>query len=91
MKPPLIAKLFSIVQSFNVQVSVLYGMSECNGVVGCQLVNTDDNFVPMGYPLQGVQCLLINEQDQIICKTDNLSEIGQLYIGGNDDLFVSIL
>ncbi len=90
MKPKQLAKLFSILQLFNIQVCTAYGMTECNIALGCQLLNLDDNFVPMGYPLPGYQCLLIDKQGQIIHNTKNSSEIGQLYIGGLQ-IFISII
>ena len=71
----------------NAQVIIQYGMSECNVVFGCQLIDIDEIDVPIGYPLPSVQCLLIDEQDQIISNKDNPSEIGQIYIGGEESSF----
>ncbi|CAF1354197.1 unnamed protein product [Adineta steineri] len=68
--------------SSNVRVIPEYGMSECNGVLGCQLLDITDTAAYIGSPLPGVQCLLINEHGQTINNTDNSGEIGQVYIGG---------
>jgi acyl-coenzyme A synthetase/AMP-(fatty) acid ligase len=87
VKPKQIAKLVSILQLFNVKVCVHYGMSECGGVLGSQLLNIDNDVVPMGYPLPGVQCLLIDEQGQMIDRTNSLNQIGQLHIGGEGIYF----
>jgi len=37
-------------------------MSECNGILGCQLLDIKDTTIPIGYPLPDVQYLLIGEQ-----------------------------
>lgn len=57
-------------------------MTECNAALGCRLINIDDSLVPMGYPMSGYRCLLIDEQGQMICDTNSSSEIGQIHIGG---------
>jgi hypothetical protein len=57
-------------------------MSECNGVLGCQLLDINDVVISIGHPLPRVRCLLINQQDKAISPTNNLGEIGQIYIGG---------
>jgi hypothetical protein len=82
MKPQQWTKFIDLLSSSNVRVSVLYGMSECNGALWCPLLNIDDTVVPMGHPLPGVRCLLINEQNQVISHSDNPSDIGQIHIGG---------
>jgi acyl-coenzyme A synthetase/AMP-(fatty) acid ligase len=69
-------------RSSNSRIFAQYGTSECGGALGCQLQNIDDTVLSIGHPFPGVQCLLINEQGQIIRSTDNLDEIGQIYIGG---------
>ena len=65
-------------------------MSECNGALGCQLLKTDDTLLPLGYPLPGYRCLLIDENEQIINNTSNSSETGQLYIGGQKSSFQTL-
>ncbi|CAF1462357.1 unnamed protein product, partial [Adineta steineri] len=82
MKPQQLVKLLDVLQSFGVKVCTQYGMTECNTVLGCQLFSFNDGFVPMGHPLPGYRCLLIDKQGQIIHNTNRSSEIGQLHIGG---------
>ncbi len=91
MKPQQWTRFTGLLSSSNVRVSVLYGMSECNGVLGCHLINIDDTVVPMGYALPGVRCLLINEQNQVISHSDNPNEVAQIYIGGQKHSFASLL
>jgi hypothetical protein len=91
MKPQQWTRFTNLLSSSNVRVSVLYGMSECNGVIGCHLLNIDDTVVPMGYPLPNVRCLLINEQNQVISHSNSQSEIGQLHIGGQKHSFKVLL
>ncbi|CAF1312241.1 unnamed protein product [Adineta steineri] len=83
MKPQQLVRLVGVLQSFDVKVCTQYGMTECNGALGCRLLNFDDGFVPIGHPLPGYRCLLINKQGQIIHSTNRSSEIGQLHIGGS--------
>ncbi|CAF1063333.1 unnamed protein product [Adineta steineri] len=83
MKPQQLVKLVGVLQSFDVKVCTLYGMTECNGALGCRLLNFDDGFVPMGHPFPGYRCLLIDKQGQIIHNTNRSSKIGQLHIGGS--------
>ncbi|CAF1166800.1 unnamed protein product [Adineta steineri] len=83
MKPQQLVKLVGVLQSFDIKVCTQYGMTECNTVLGCRLLNFDDGFVPMGHPLPGYRCLLIDKQGQIIHSTNRSSEIGQLHIGGS--------
>jgi acyl-coenzyme A synthetase/AMP-(fatty) acid ligase len=82
VKPHEWVQFTNFLSSFNACMSVLYGMSECSGVIGCSLLNIDDAAVPIGYPLPGVYHLLIDEQGQVINHTDNSSAIGQIHIGG---------
>ncbi len=82
MKPQQWARFIDLLSSSNVRVSVLYGMSECNGILGCHLLDVNNIVVPMGHPLPGVHCLLIDEQGQIVSHRDNISEIGQIHVGG---------
>jgi hypothetical protein len=82
MKPQQLIKFTDLLNSFKVHISVLYGMSECNGVLGCHLLDINDAVVPIGYPFRGVRCLLINEQNQVISHSDKPSDIGQIHIGG---------
>jgi acyl-coenzyme A synthetase/AMP-(fatty) acid ligase len=91
MKPKQLAKLINILQLFSVQLCTQYGMTECNTALGCQLQNLNNNFVPLGYPLPGYRCLLINKQGRIIDNTKNSSEIGQIHIGGLEYLFLILL
>ncbi len=82
MKPQQWTRFTDLLSSSNVRVSVLYGMSECNGVLGCHLLNINDTVVPMGYPLPDIQCLLINEQGQVVNHSDSSNEIGQIHVKG---------
>ncbi len=82
MKPQEWTKFIDLLSSSNARVFVQYGMSECNGVLGCHLSDIHDTVVPMGHPLPGIRCLLINEQNQVISHSDNPSDIGQIHIGG---------
>ena len=82
MKPQQLATLIGFLRLFNVQIYTQYGMSECNGVLGCRLLDINDTAIPIGYPLLNVQCLLIDEQEQIISNTGNPSRIGRIHIGG---------
>jgi len=59
-------------------------MSECNSVLGCELLDIDDVVLPLGYPLPGIQCLLIDEEGQIISNMNNTTKIGQIHIGGQN-------
>ncbi|CAF4099654.1 unnamed protein product, partial [Adineta steineri] len=83
VKPQQLINLVSVLQSFDIKVCTQYGMTECNGALGCRLLDFDDGFVPMGHPLPGYRCLLIDKQGQIIHNTNRSSEIGQLHIGGS--------
>ena len=76
-----------MLRSFNVQICTQFGMTECFAAVGCALENIDDSNVPMGFPLLGYRCLLIDEHGQLIGSANNPSEIGQLHIGGQESLF----
>ena len=75
-------RFIGFLRSTNVRISVLYGMSECNGVFGCHLSDVSYTVMPIGYPLPGVNYLLINEQGQIISCTNNSNDFGQIHIGG---------
>ncbi len=91
MKPQQLIRFTDLLSSFKVHVSVLYGMSECTGVLGCHLLDINDAVVPMGYPLPDVDCLLINEQNEVINYSDNSNEIGQIHISGKKHLIESLL
>jgi hypothetical protein len=91
MKPKEWTKFINLISLSNARVFVEYGMSECSGVLGCQLLNIHDAVVPLGYPFPGVRCLLINEQNQVLSHLDNASEIGQLHIGGKKHSFQTLL
>ncbi|CAF3340159.1 unnamed protein product [Rotaria sp. Silwood2] len=82
LKPQELIKLFSFLSSFNTRFFILYGMSECHGVIAGHLLGINDMDVPIGYPLPGVQCLLVNESGQVVNYTGNSSGIGEIYIGG---------
>jgi hypothetical protein len=84
-------RLIEFLHSSNVRVFAQYGMSECSGALKCQLQGIDDTAVPIDYPLLEVQCLLINEQDQIIRNKNNSSEIGQIHISGKQFLLKKII
>ncbi|CAF4019630.1 unnamed protein product [Adineta steineri] len=83
MKPQQLVKLVGVLQSFDIKVCTQYGMTECNGALGGRLLSFDDGFVPMGYPLPGYRCLLIDKQGQTINSTNRSSKIAQLHIGGS--------
>lgn len=87
MKPEHWIKFITLLSSFNVRLFVQYGMSECPGALGYHLLNVNDTVVPMGYPLLDVQCLLVNEQGQVINHSENSNEIGQMHIRGKHPLF----
>lgn len=82
MKPRQWNQFIKFLSSSNTRSLSNYGLSECNTVLGCQFVDITDTTVPIGCPLPGVQCLLIDEQGQKISPTDNLGEVGQIHIGG---------
>jgi acyl-coenzyme A synthetase/AMP-(fatty) acid ligase len=82
-------QFMNFLSSFKVRVISVYGTSECPIVVGCRLQNIDYTTVPIGKPLPGIRCLLINEQGQIIDNTNNSNEIGQIHIGGEEYSFQS--
>jgi acyl-coenzyme A synthetase/AMP-(fatty) acid ligase len=82
MKPKEWTKFTNSLSSFNVRFFVLYGMSECNGVLGCYLLDISDKMVPMGHPLPGVRCMLISEQGQVVNHLNSSSDVGEIHIGG---------
>jgi hypothetical protein len=84
MKQQQLMRLIHFCSLFNTRVCVQYGMSECNSVLGCELIDIDDVVLPLGYPLPGIQCLLIDEQGQIISNMNNTNKIGQIHIGGQN-------
>ncbi len=57
-------------------------MSECNGVLGCRLLDIYNTIIPIGCPFFNVRCLLIDHQDNIINNITDPNKIGQLHIGG---------
>ncbi|CAF0752919.1 unnamed protein product [Adineta steineri] len=65
-----------------IRINSQYGMSECNGVLGCRLSDVYNTSIPIGCPFSNVRCLLIDEHDNIINNTINPNKIGQLHIGG---------
>jgi hypothetical protein len=91
MKPQQWIRFTGLLKSSKVRLSVLYGMSECNGVLGCHLLDINDPIVPMGYPLPNVDCFLINERDEVINYSDNSNEIGQIHISGKKHPIESLL
>jgi acyl-coenzyme A synthetase/AMP-(fatty) acid ligase len=91
VKPRQWLRFTDLLSSSNVRVSVLYGMSECHGVLGCHLVDINNAVVPIGYPFPNVDCLLINEQNQVINHSDNSNEIGQIHISGKKHRIKSLL
>lgn len=82
MKAQQLTTLINFSSLFNTQVCTQYGMSECNSVLGCELRDIDDMVLPIGYPLPGIQCLLIDDQGQILSRMNNINEVGQIHIGG---------
>ena len=87
VKPQQWTTFIGFLSSFNVRVFILYGTSECHGVLGCQLLDMVDTDMPMGHSLPGVQCLLIDEQGRTIINAGNSSEIGEIHIGGQEYSF----
>ncbi|UJR34821.1 hypothetical protein I4U23_027602 [Adineta vaga] len=75
-------KFLSYLNLSTIRINSQYGMSECNGVLGCRLSDVYNTIIPIGCPFTNVHCLLIDEQNNIIDKTINLNQIGQLLIGG---------
>lgn len=63
------------------KICVLYGASECHGVIGCYVNPFDNTAIPIGYPFPSVQCLLIDEQGQMISNANNERQIGEIHIG----------
>ncbi|CAF1473510.1 unnamed protein product, partial [Adineta steineri] len=90
LKPQQWTQFVNLLTSSNVQLCVIYGTSESCGALGCQLLNIKNTDIPIGYPLPNIRCLLIDDDGKIINTTHNLSEIGQIYIGG-PSLFNSYL
>ena len=82
MKPQQWIRFKTFLASSKAQIWLLYGASECNGALGCYLTSMNDVSIPMGNPLPDVSCLLIDEQSQVISRTNNENAIGQIYIGG---------
>ena len=89
MRPQPWAKFMNLLHSSNVRVSVLYGMTECNGVLGCLLSDIYTKSVPMGRPFPGVRCLLINEENQVICHSNTSDEIGHIHISGKKHMHLN--
>ncbi|CAF1215394.1 unnamed protein product, partial [Adineta steineri] len=90
LKPQQWTQFVNLLSSSNVQLSVLYGMSECIGALGCQLLNIKETTIPIGYPISTIQCLLIDDGGKIIPTTNNSNKIGQIHIRG-PNLFNSYL
>lgn len=82
IKPKQQTKLFDVLKMFNIQVCFLYGMTECNLILGYPLLNIDESILPLGYPLPAYRCLLIDEKGQLISSTNNSIDIGQIHIAG---------
>ena len=80
-------RVINLFDSSNVRISILYGTSECQTVICCHLADLNDVVVPMGYPLPGVDCLLIDEQGQTVNPVDNPNHIGEIHIGGENYSF----
>jgi acyl-coenzyme A synthetase/AMP-(fatty) acid ligase len=87
VKPLEWARFTKFLKPFNIRIISVFGMTEFNLAVGSQLQNIDCNSLPLGYPLPGYRCLLIDEQGQVVRKTGNLSEIGQIHLGGRQYSF----
>jgi hypothetical protein len=86
MKPQQLVKLLTFINHSNTRVFVYFGLSECNVALGCQLFNNDKSIIilPIGYPMYGFRCLLVDEHGETITHTASLSEnkIGQIHLGG---------
>ncbi|CAF0897899.1 unnamed protein product, partial [Adineta steineri] len=82
MKPQQWTQFVNLLSSSHIQLCVQYGTSECNGVLGCQLLNIKDTNISIGYPFPAIQCLLVDNDGTIIASTDNSNKIGQIHIGG---------
>ena len=59
-------------------------------LVDRHLLDIYDTAVPMGHPLPNVDCLLINERDQVIHHSNSSNEIGQIHISGKKHSFESL-
>ncbi|CAF4100111.1 unnamed protein product, partial [Adineta steineri] len=82
LKPKQWTQFVNLLSSSNVQLCVIYGLSESGGVLGCRLLNIKDTDIPIGYLFPTIRCLLIDDDGKTITTTDNLSEIGQIHLGG---------
>jgi hypothetical protein len=86
MKPQQLAKLLTFLNHSNTRVFVYFGLSECNVALGCQLFDNDNSTIilPIGYPLYGFRCLLVDEQGETITSTASLGQnkVGQIHLGG---------
>lgn len=82
MKPHQWARFVAFLCSPETRIYLIYGMSECFGVVGCYLTDMNYKSIPIGYPLPGVRCLLIDEEGQVINSMDGSKTIGEIHIGG---------
>lgn len=82
MHPRYWTRFIDCLRLSNARISLVYGMSECNSVLSCQLSDINDGGIPIGYPLPTIQCLLIDQHEQIMSQTGNLGEIGQIHIAG---------
>jgi long-subunit acyl-CoA synthetase (AMP-forming) len=91
MKPQHWTRFITFLSSFSTHICLLYGMSECNGVLGCHLSNADYAAVPIGYPLPYTHCLLIDEQGQVVGDTENQNIIGEIHIRGQQHSLQSLI
>ena len=87
MQPQQWARITKILNLFDIRVSILYGSSECQIVIGCHLFDLNHSIMLMGRPLPDVHCLLIHEQGHMLNQKDNTNEIGEIYIGGEKQPF----
>ena len=85
-KPKHLAKLKSF--AAQAKLFMIYGLTEINTAIGCYLDYDIDelanlNILPIGRPLFGYRCLLVDEIDGHIISSSNLNEIGQIHLAGN--------
>jgi len=62
----------------------VFGASECHIMLSKRVVNLShadypSSIIPIGRPLPGITCLLLDDNQRLITNYD---QIGELYIGG---------
>ena len=82
MKAQQWSRFMAFLTSSTTKICLQYGASECHGLLGCYLSSIDDTPLPIGYPLPGVRCLLIDEQGHVINSANNEDTVGEIHVGG---------